>query len=325
MGCGRSSAAEAALTAERLRALGIPSRVLRAELAPGPAAAERAREARYALLLGACRDAGCPDLVLGHHRADQAETVQLRGEAGSAGLGLAGMAAVGFRPEARLLRPLLTLPPERLRATLRAAGVAWVEDPTNQDVRTGRGRLRAGTDPAATAAALARAEREGAARRLSEARVLLALATVRFLPEGCAVMSEALEPDALSAVIWAISGRPYPPPRPALAAGLAPRTVHGVLLRSAGRLGPGTLVTREPSAVTPAMPARAGLVWDGRWRLGGAPEPGLMCGALGEAAPRFRRSVAAAVCGAAHATRVLARRRASCRPTSGLSRCTNVP
>lgn len=286
------SAGEADLTARRLAALGIPAMVRHAGLAPGPAAAERARAARYALLLDACREAGCADLVVAHHAADQAETVRMRHDAGSAGPGLAGMAALAFRNEARLLRPLLSVPPARLRATAQEAGVPWVEDPTNTDPRTLRGRLRAQMDPAAYASALDVAARHGAGRRAVERQVAEELAAVRFHPEGFAVVPGPLSDAALSAVIWTVSGRSYPPPRAALEAGLAPRTVHGVLLRRAGRLGPGTIVAREPSAAAAAHPARAGFVWDGRFRLDGVPGPDLLVGALGPDAARFRRASA---------------------------------
>lgn len=288
------SAAEADLAARRLSALGVPAMVRRAGLAPGPAAAERARAARYALLLDACRDAGCADLVLAHHADDQAETVKMRQEAGSAAPGLAGMAALAFRNEARLLRPLLCIPPARLRATLQASGVAWVEDPTNRDRRTARGRLRALMDRATYRSAMDVAIRHGAGRRDFEQHVAEELAAVRFHPEGFAVVPHPLGDAALAAVIWAVSGRRYPPPRAALQAGLDARTAHGVLLRAAGRLGSGTLVAREPQAVAAPSRARAGLVWaglvwDSRFRLAGTPAPGLSVGALGADAARFRR------------------------------------
>ena len=283
------SSDEAALTANRLQALGIESIILRADLRPGPAVAERARAARYGLLLRACREVGCPDLLLAHHAADQAETIRMRQDAGSGSSGLAGMAPIAYRDEARLLRPLLAVPPTRLRATLLRAGVPWVEDPSNRDRHNLRARIRADMDEDGHAAALATACRSGAGRRLQEIEVASELARARFHPEGFAVVPASVSAEALSAVIWAVSGRAYPPSRAALKAGLVPRTTHGAILRPAGRLGAGTLVSREPGAVAGPEPARAGLLWDGRFRVAGTLAPGITVGALGVDSARLRR------------------------------------
>ena len=286
-GLRAAAAAESALTAERLSRLGIAATILHAGLSAGPAAAERARDARYRLLLQACRDTGCPDLLVAHHSFDQAETVRMRADAGSLSAGLAGMASIAYRGEARLLRPLLSVPPSRLRATLRAAGIEWIEDPTNQDQRTLRARLRAEMDSAALERALAVARSNGLERAENEARFATELASVQFHPAGFASIAGTLSEAALSAVIWTISGRRYPPPRSALAAGLATRSAHGVLLRPAGRMA-GTLLTREPAAVAPPIAAMPGVIWDGRFRVAAAPS-GSSIGALGDDAARIGR------------------------------------
>jgi tRNA(Ile)-lysidine synthase len=288
-GLRAGSAAEAARTAARLDGLGIPWRIMRAELAPGPAAAERARGARYRLLARACREAGCADLAVAHHADDQAETVRMRAEAGSGTRGLGGMAALSYMDSARLLRPLLPVPPARLRATLQHAGLDWEEDPTNRDLRTLRARLRASADPASTAAALHEAALHGAARRQEEAALAEQLAEVAVHAEGYAIAPTPLSPQALSALIWTLSGQAYPPRWAQVEAGVGSRTLHGVLVQPAGRLGPGWLLAREPQAVAGPAPARAGLRWDGRFRLESEPGPGLTLGALGDDAAGFRR------------------------------------
>ncbi len=137
------STAEAQTVAHRLTALNIPSRILTLTgLTPGPALAERARDARYHALSTACRDAGILHLLLGHHAADQAETLMIRALSHSASHGLAGMPVLRETPHLRLLRPLLGIDPARLRATLRHAGVPWVEDPSNTNPASLRPRLR---------------------------------------------------------------------------------------------------------------------------------------------------------------------------------------
>lgn len=50
-----------------------------------------ARDARYAALFGAMRDAGASTLVLGHHADDQVETMLMRVGRGSTKLGMVGM------------------------------------------------------------------------------------------------------------------------------------------------------------------------------------------------------------------------------------------
>src|SRR3954447_15903494 len=102
------SAAEAALTIERLRRLNIAARLLTlTTLTHGPAMAERARLMRYQVLSAACREAGYPHLLLGHHAADQVETVAMRVLRGSGAHALAAMAACRKADGIRLLRPLL--------------------------------------------------------------------------------------------------------------------------------------------------------------------------------------------------------------------------
>lgn len=287
-GLRAEAAAESEATAQRLAEIGIPAVILRAHLRPGPAAAERARDARYQLLLDLCQQTGRPDLLLAHHAFDQAETVRMRKDAGSGARGLAGMAALAYRSQARLVRPLLSIPPERLRATLRAAGLAWVEDPTNHDQRSLRARLRAEMDDADRRVGCLLAGHAGLERAAADRLLAEALAETRFYPEGFAVIPGRIEATAWRAIIWAISGRRYPPPRTTFEPGLQPRTVHGVLLRPAGRLGPGTLVAREPGAIASPAIARPGTVWDSRFRVLRA-EPGLTIGALGAEAARLRR------------------------------------
>ncbi len=147
-GLRAESGAEAELTRRRLAAQGIGARVLRLGLRPGPRLAERARVARLTALEAAAAERGILHLLLAHHAGDQAETVLMRLLRGSGPDGLAGMAALRETQHLRILRPLLTVPPGRLRALLAGAGVAWVEDPSNQDRRSLRARLRALRDDA---------------------------------------------------------------------------------------------------------------------------------------------------------------------------------
>ena len=101
-----------------------------------------AREARYDLLLSWCRENQIRDLLLAHHRDDQAETFLLRLARKSGVDGLSAMAAVSHRGDVRLVRPLLELPKSRLVATLKNLGHSWVEDSSNHDPAFARSRVR---------------------------------------------------------------------------------------------------------------------------------------------------------------------------------------
>lgn len=289
------SGGEAASTAARLAELGIAARVLPLSgLARRPALAERARIARYAALTAACRDAGLADLLLAHHAQDQAETLLIREGAGSGPAGLAGMAPVTHGEAVRLLRPLLTVEPARLRATLRRAGARWVEDPTNTDPATPRAKLRAAFawgNAALVPDLCQAARRHGAARREREASVADELAQqVSFLPGGvAAITGPAISAAALSALIWTISGARHPPGTAAvarLAGRLRPATLHGAAILPTSS---GWLVGREAAAQAGAVPAQAGSVWDSRFRLLAAPTHGGTLGPLGDDAARLRR------------------------------------
>lgn len=276
------SAQEAARARARLEAVGVPARVVRLALTPGPDLGARARAARYAALLGACRAAGLIDLAVAHHAEDQAETLALRRAGGSGPDGLAAMPAIAWRAEARILRPLLAVPRARLRATLRAAGVGWEEDPSN---RAGaRGALRRAGLPVAPlwrAAALAGRGRAQAERELAEELA----ARVTLDASGIARLSGPLTARAWSALVWTLSGAPYPPPREGAErlARAGQGTLSGVLALASGWVG------REPAAAAPAVVAVDGVCWDGRFRLRGQVQGGLTLGALGREVRDLRR------------------------------------
>jgi len=126
------SASEVAGVHALAAARGLPFTALALDIPPGPDLAARARDARAAALLGL----GTDRVATGHHRDDQAETVLhhlLRG----AGLdGLQGMQPLS----GPLCRPLLQEPRTALRDHAIAAGLSWVEDPSN--ATSLRGRIR---------------------------------------------------------------------------------------------------------------------------------------------------------------------------------------
>jgi tRNA(Ile)-lysidine synthase len=302
-GLRQESGAEAAESAARLRARGIAAGVLTIEgLTRGPGLAERAREARLRVLTEACARDGILHLLLGHHAGDQAETVLIRSLGGSGPAGMAGIAPLVETARLRILRPLLAMPPVLLRATMAAAGMTWVEDPSNVDATALRPRLRLlrrdrdGVG-SATATLVAAAASAGRQRADADRRVAASLADlVSLRPEGFCVLAAApVDPTLLSAILQTIAGAPYPPPTVAvasLAAAPRPATLAGVRLLPAGRLGSGYLIVREEAAMAPPVPALPGAIWDGRFRLAtdALIPPGATLGALSDDAARLRRA-----------------------------------
>ncbi len=142
-----SSAAEAERALAVARSLGFEARVVRVSVARRGGVEAAARHARYRALAEVA--AGRP-ILTAHTLDDQAETVLLRLARGT---GLRG--AAGIRPDVelyggRVLRPLLHVRRDELRAVVEALGLPVVEDPTNADLRFARNRLRAEVLPALT-------------------------------------------------------------------------------------------------------------------------------------------------------------------------------
>ena len=261
-----ASAMEADATLGRLAGLGISARLLNLDIASG-SSAERARHARHAALERACAEAGVLHCLFGHHASDQAETVAMRRLRGSGPAGLSGMAALVETRTIRILRPLLDVAPVRLRRTLRAAGLDWVEDPSNADPGSERARLRAlrrdqDGDGLLTTAACRSAAARGLVRASEEARTSEWLgrhATIR--PGRGAVVDVVAIPAAAFAALsaWAGGRARLPPSQQVLGWLAAPRsaTLAGCQIRREGsgwvfRPEPGGLPDKMARPLTPA-------------------------------------------------------------------------
>lgn len=140
----------------------------------------RARAARYDLMAAYAHAHDIPALVTAHHLDDQAETFLMRLMRGSGLDGLAAIPEEGSWAGLTLLRPLLDVPKARFVATLEAAGMDYVTDPSNIDPRFERGRLRRAMETldglGLTADAIALS-----AKRLRRARAALDAAADAFL------------------------------------------------------------------------------------------------------------------------------------------------
>jgi tRNA(Ile)-lysidine synthase len=137
------SANEAKAVGEICARLGVVHRVLQWKGAkPTSRLQERAREARYRLLVDHAKAIGADAVVTAHHADDQAETVLFRLLRGSGVAGLRGMDLMTARDGMTIARPLIGLKKRDLIAFANARGAPFIEDPSNTDPRFARTRLR---------------------------------------------------------------------------------------------------------------------------------------------------------------------------------------
>jgi tRNA(Ile)-lysidine synthase len=118
--------------------LEVPANVGRVTVPAGGSLEAAARAARYAALDAEARRVDARRIAVGHTADDQAETVLMRMLAGAGVRGLAGIPPV----RGRIIRPLIETRRGELRAALEAAGLPWVEDPSNRDSKFLRNRIR---------------------------------------------------------------------------------------------------------------------------------------------------------------------------------------
>ncbi len=112
----------------------------------GQSPEDAARQARYRALADAVKKhwkGQAKHVVLAQHADDQVETLLLALSRGAGLPGLASMPSRLVREEVTYLRPWLQASGAGLRDTLRRLGQGWVEDPSNQDTRYTRNRIRA--------------------------------------------------------------------------------------------------------------------------------------------------------------------------------------
>jgi tRNA(Ile)-lysidine synthase len=119
----------------------VPLRVDRVTVARGTGKGleASARDARYAAYTSVAADL----IVLGHHRADQAETVLLQALRGAGLAGIRGMpVAKRFGENKQILRPLLDVVPEILADYANSHNLNWINDESNDDTRYTRNYIR---------------------------------------------------------------------------------------------------------------------------------------------------------------------------------------
>jgi tRNA(Ile)-lysidine synthase len=137
---GAESVADARFVRQLAAECGLPFELREAKVLPSADNLEQAaRLARHGFFAELIRRGQVDRVATGHTRSDQAETVLFRVLRGS---GLAGLA--GIRPVTRegLVRPLLESSRPEIEEWLKAHGIEWREDSTNQDRSYARNHLR---------------------------------------------------------------------------------------------------------------------------------------------------------------------------------------
>ena len=238
-GLRAESAAEVAMVAAVCARLGVPHEVLRVEVAEGNVQSQ-ARAARYAALAEWMERRELTALVTAHHADDQAETLLMRLNRGSGVAGLAGVRAVGRVPGTQLpvLRPLLGWRRAELAQVVAAAGIEPAQDPSNDNPRFDRVRVRQAIADADWLDVPAMAE---AAANLADADAALDWAAARE-------WQEAVSPGALGSYVY----RPQAPRAVAL------RVLARLVEKLDGAPARGSAVAQVFDALVAGQPASIG-------------------------------------------------------------------
>jgi len=184
-----------------------------------------ARDIRYGMLSEAAKSDGVSALATAHHLEDQAETFLLRLARGSGVRGLSGMSEVASFRDLVVLRPLLDVSRRHLEEVLRETGRDWIDDPSNDQDRYERVRIRKAGESLAAIGLTPRRIAE-TARSLQRAQAALDHYAARVVSNAVKVHAHGFvsvnwpalqnEPKevvlrVLAQLIEAVSGADYPP------------------------------------------------------------------------------------------------------------------
>jgi tRNA(Ile)-lysidine synthase len=297
-GLRAESLAEARFVGETCARFGVPHDILRWS-GPMPTGnlMDQARRARLALIGEWAAQRGIHHVVLGHTSDDQAETFLMR-VARSSGLeGLTGMRPRFDAQGVTWHRPFLGVSRECLRDHLRAIGQSWIDDPSNDNTRFDRVKIRNALKKMPEFGISAEAINvviENLSAAESALQSTLADLAARYVVEDrgdicvdAAAFRDAMHPEMRrrlmnAALLW-VSRADYAPRAAKLAGFLAaPRdcTLHGCRLSvDASSLR----IAREANSIANLRVA-ADQIWD-RWMLtcDTRPPDDAQIGALGEA------------------------------------------
>lgn len=283
------AAAEAAFVASVCSNLGVRHLTLTWDAPKGVQSS--ARRARHGALAAALRQAGGRVLLMAHTPSDQRETFLMRIRQGSGWYGLSGMPTLApspVWPEGRgivIARPFLEVEDlasrSALREMLRKRNLKWCEDPSNENEKFERIRVRKYLEqmPQQVEQIDRLMSKFQNLRRIEDKHLAGWFSkSLRLDPDGSVHISalSALSQDsqirALSWLLQLVSGKDQPPRRAKVLAvilsleeneAMRPRTLHGVEV-SVNRTG--ITLRREYAAIN--LPAADTRIFDNRfeWR-----------------------------------------------------------
>ena len=290
-GLRAESAEEALYVAGLCKTAGLGHRIVNWTGAkPATGLSAKAREARYRLLRDAAGEAETDVILTGHTLDDQNETFVMRAARGGE-RGLAAMAPVTLlEREIWLVRPLLGIRREELRAYLRMRGIAWRDDPSNANPQSERVQVRTALQEQGSGDIPARIARKGAQRLAvnSEAASLLldhVVVTDGISAEVNAAGFSSSGDDgqrlAMGVLLAVMGGLPFLPSMQECGTAVRHLTgTDGPRRMSLGRciiqrVKTGVTIYREMRSLPDAAVAPgSSIVWDGRYRVSnGAPVP----------------------------------------------------
>lgn len=316
-----ASASEAEFVLREAAALSLPAVILRWQgEKPSTGLQAAARANRYRLLAAEASRIGAGAILTAHTQDDQIETVLMRVAHRTGVDGLAGMAgetaiANGAGPPQRLLRLLLGERRVDLRSHLSACGACFIEDPSNDEPRFERVRMRRFLNAAPGRDALVRdaislAAGAGALKALSMrfSDAAFARAGGAFLADGSISLGPIDDARLAARLIHAAGGGEHAPDAAtalaAFNAAMSGRrvTLAGALIEPDGKR---LLIRREPAAVLgragrPAMrplAMRPGsvILWDRRFAVENVLPTTSELRPLGEAARALKASALGAL------------------------------
>jgi tRNA(Ile)-lysidine synthase len=142
-GLRATAARDEAFCGELARRIGLPLVVEHAAVRDYAAAEslsieDGARRLRYAFLERAAAGVSADRIAVGHTQDDQAETFLLKLIRGAGLRGLGGI----YPHRGAVIRPLLDVARDDLRAYLRSRAATWIDDESNEDLENPRNRIR---------------------------------------------------------------------------------------------------------------------------------------------------------------------------------------